>query len=196
MLIIKRGVFLMDKLFEEQLEKAGKFHGDTCGGIVIGTKIAMYGLEKLGMELNKQNKDLIVFVEIDRCMSDAVQAVTGCSMGKRSLKQMNYGRFAATFYNMSTGEAFRITDVDANSKKKLDETKEEMIERFKNTPPKELFNTQRVEIKLDENELPGKPIIKAFCSICHEKVMDSKHKLIGGKPVCKSCSEESYYRII
>ena len=186
----------MDKVFEEQLEKAGKFHGEICGGIVIGTKLAMYALEKMGMELNKKNKDLIVFVEIDRCMSDAVQAVTGCSMGKRSLKQMGYGKFAATFYNMSTGVAFRMTDVDANSKENRDETTEEMIERFKNTPNEELFYVQRVEIKLDENELPGKPKETVFCSICNEKVMDGKHKLIGGKAVCKSCSEESYYRII
>nr|WP_231624243.1 formylmethanofuran dehydrogenase subunit E family protein [Methanobrevibacter arboriphilus] len=91
------------EIFEEQLEKAGKFHGDICGGIVIGTKLAIYALGKLGMELNQKNKDLIVFLEIDRCMSDAVQAVTGCSMGKRSLKQMNYGKFAASFYKISTG---------------------------------------------------------------------------------------------
>jgi len=186
----------MDKIFEEQLEKAGNFHGEICGGIVIGTKLSMYAMEKMGMELNKRNKDLIVFLEIDRCMSDAVQPVTGCSMGKRSLKQMGYGKFAATFYNISTGEAYRITDVDANSKEKRDETTEEMIERFKNTPNEELFHAQRVEIKLNENELPGKPIESVFCSICDESVMDGKHKLIGGKPVCKSCSEESYYRII
>ncbi len=40
-------------------------------------------------------------------MADAVQAVTKCSMGKRSLKQMYYGKFAVTFYNMDTGESFK-----------------------------------------------------------------------------------------
>lgn len=189
------GVFV-DKIFEEQLKKAGEFHGDICGGIVIGTKLAMYGLKNLNMELNKKNKDLIVFVEIDRCMSDAVQAITGCSMGKRSLKQMNYGKFAATFYKISTGEGFRITDVDANSKEETTETTEEMIERFIDTPAEKLFNIQKVDIKLDENELPGKPREKAFCSICNEKVMDGRHNIIAGKSVCKSCSDGSYYQII
>ncbi|WP_225369562.1 hypothetical protein [Methanobrevibacter arboriphilus] len=42
------------EIFEEQLEKAGKFHGDICGGIVIGTKLAIYVLGKLGMELNQK----------------------------------------------------------------------------------------------------------------------------------------------
>lgn len=184
------------EIFEEQLEKAGKFHGDICGGIVIGTKLAIYALGKLGMELNQKNKDLIVFLEIDRCMSDAVQAVTGCSMGKRSLKQMNYGKFAASFYKISTGESFRVTDLDANSKEKRDETTEEMIERFKKTPSDELFSLQPVEIILNENELPGSPRDKVFCVSCNEKVMDGKQIVIGGKSLCKSCAEGSYYRIL
>ena len=95
--------------YDEQLAKAGDFHGEICGGIAIGTKLAMYGLDLMGMELNQRHKNLIVFLEIDRCMADAVQAVTKCSMGKRSLKQMYYGKFAVTFYNMDTGEALRVS---------------------------------------------------------------------------------------
>ena len=77
-----------EKDYDEQLAKAAEFHGHVCGGIAIGTKLAMYGLELLDMPLNERHKNLIVFLEIDRCMSDAVQSVTGCSMGKRTLKQM------------------------------------------------------------------------------------------------------------
>ena len=62
--------------YEEQLAKAGEFHGEICGGIAIGTKLAMYGMELMGFELNKRHKNLIVFLEIDRCMADAVQVVT------------------------------------------------------------------------------------------------------------------------
>lgn len=54
--------------YDEQLAKAGDFHGEICGGIAIGTKLAMYGLDLMGMELNQRHKNLIVFLEIDRCM--------------------------------------------------------------------------------------------------------------------------------
>ena len=194
--------------YEEQLAKAAEFHGHICGGIVIGTKLAMYGLELLGMELNqrhknligmelnKKNKNLIVFLEIDRCMSDAVQSVTGCSMGKRTLKQLYYGKFAATFYNQDTGEALRITDADANKKFKDEETKEEMIARFRRTPPEELFKVDKVKIELSPGDMPGKPYTTAFCSVCGEKVSDGRHVLRGGKPVCRSCAEGSYYELI
>ena len=121
------------------------------------------------MELNQRHKNLIVFLEIDRCMSDAVQSVTGCSMGKRTLKQMYYGKFAATFYNQDTGEALRITDADANKKFKDEETKEEMIARFRRTPPEELFKVDKVKIELSKGDMPGKPYTTAFCSVCGEK---------------------------
>ena len=32
-----------EKDYDEQLQKAGDFHGEICGGIAIGTKLAMYG---------------------------------------------------------------------------------------------------------------------------------------------------------
>ena len=185
-----------EKEYDEQLAKAVEFPGHLCGGIAIGTKLAMYGLELLGMELNQVHKNLIVFLEIDRCMSDAVQSVTGCSMGKRTLKQMYYGKFAATFYNMDTGVALRITDADANKKIKNNETKEEMISRFRRTPPEELFKVTKVKLELGPGDMPGKPYITTFCSVCGEKVSDGRHVLRGGKPMCRSCAEGSYYEII
>lgn len=182
--------------YDEQLKIAGDFHGEICGGIAIGTKLAMYGMELMGMELNKRHKNLIVFLEIDRCMADAVQAVTKCTMGKRTLKQMYYGKFAVTFYNMDTGEAIRVSDADANRKDKENETKEEMKKRFRETPPEELFNVERVKVKLPEPQLPGAMHSSVFCSVCGEKVGDERHLLRGGKPLCKSCAEGSYYELI
>ncbi len=70
------------------------------------------------------------------------------------------------------------------------------IKRVKNTPSEELFNIQKVKIRIDENELPGRPRDEKFCSICSEQIMDSKQNLVSGKPVCKSCHEGSYYEII
>lgn len=182
--------------YDEQLKKAGEFHGEICGGIAIGTKLAMYGLELMGMELNKRHKNLIVFLEIDRCMADAVQSVTKCSMGKRSLKQMYYGKFAATFYNMDTGEAIRITDADANKKDKNKETVEEMKKRFRETPPEELFTTEKVKVELTPAQMPGKPHTSARCSVCGERITDGRHLNRGGKPVCKPCAEGAYYEVI
>ena len=45
---------------------------------------------------------------MDRCATDAVQSVTGCSLGHRTLKFMDYGKMAATFLNLKTGKAIRV----------------------------------------------------------------------------------------
>ena len=44
--------------------------------------------------------------------------------------------------------------------------------------------------------MPGKPYTTTFCSVCGEKVSDGRHVLRGGRPVCRSCAEESYYELI
>lgn len=187
--------------YTELLNKAGKFHGDICGGIVMGTKLAIYGMETMGMTPGKKDKRLIVFTEIDRCISDAILSVTKTSLGKKSLKPMGYGKFAATFVNINTGEAVRVIDNGANRKnREKNESPEESIEnkikRIDQTPAEELFNIQRVTVKIDKNDLPGKPLEIATCVDCGEVVMDGKHHLKAGKVYCTSCYNGSYYAFI
>lgn len=186
--------------YMELLEEAGKFHGEICGGIVMGTKLAEYGMKLMGMTPGVKNKDLIVYTEIDRCISDAISSVTKSTVGKKSLKPMGYGKFAATFVNIRTGEAIRLIDSDANKKDKeskyKDETTEERMERISKTPAEELYEVQKVKVKIDPNDLPGKPNEIEKCNVCGEIVMDGKHLIRSGKPICKSCAEGSYYQII
>ena len=181
----------------ELLKKAGEFHGDICGGIVMGTKLAIYGMETMEMTPGEKDKRLIVFTEIDRCISDAILSVTKTSLGKKSLKPMGYGKFAATFVNIDTGEAIRVIDSSANKKdRNEDETIEELTERINRTPAEDLFEIQKVSVKIDANDLPGKPLEIVTCADCGEVIMDGKHHLKGGYAYCTSCFNGSYYKII
>jgi formylmethanofuran dehydrogenase subunit E len=197
---MKEGENMSD--FRDLLKKAGEFHGDICGGIVMGTKLAIYGMETMGMTPGVKDKRLIVFTEIDRCISDAILSVSKTSLGKKSLKPMGYGKFAATFVNIETGEAVRVIDLDANKKdeknedNEMEESVEELIDRIAETPAEDIFKIQRVSVKIDPNDLPGKPNEIAKCANCGEVVMDGKHHLRGGKAYCTSCFTESYYKII
>ena len=71
-----------------------------------------------------------------------------------------------------------------------------MIERFKTTPPEELFEVQKVKVELTEAQMPGKPHTTEICSVCGDKVTDGRHLIIDGKPVCKPCAEGAYYEVI
>ncbi len=59
-------------------------------------------------------KKLIVWVEIDRCMADAISASTGVRLGKRSLKYVDYGKVAATFLNTETNDAVRVVALESS----------------------------------------------------------------------------------
>src|SRR5271169_2237827 len=98
------------KSFDEFLHDAERAHGHICAGQVLGVRLAMLGLQKLGIDdpHGKDRKRLITFVEIDRCATDAVGVVTGCRLGKRALKFRDWGKVAATFVDLSTDRAVRI----------------------------------------------------------------------------------------
>src|SRR5436853_5843802 len=96
---------------DELLKEAELAHGHLCAGQVLGVRMAMLGLEKLGIEdpRGKDRKRLITYVEIDRCATDAISVVTGCRVGKRALKVLDWGKMAATFVDLESNRAFRIS---------------------------------------------------------------------------------------
>jgi formylmethanofuran dehydrogenase subunit E len=180
---------------EEQLIKVEEFHGHRCGGGVMGTKMAMYALEQLGLNLNEEHEDLIVFVEIGRCMADAIQVVTKARIGKKSLTVIDHGKYSATFYKKSTGEGIRLTDEDIRNQNKK-EIDEDLVKRLIEMPNEELFSTQKVKIDLETLNYKDKEFNKIVCPICDEVVKDNKYVIKNGEHICKSCAEGSYFKII
>src|SRR3954471_2357272 len=98
------------KSLDELLKEAEIAHGHLCAGQILGVRMAVLGMEKLGIDdpRGKDRKRLVTFVEIDRCATDAIGVVTGCRLGKRALKFRDWGKMAATFVNLETDRAVRV----------------------------------------------------------------------------------------
>jgi formylmethanofuran dehydrogenase subunit E len=60
------------------------FHGHYCPGVTIGYRAALIALRELGVE-RAQDEELVALCENDACGVDAVQALTGCTLGKGNL---------------------------------------------------------------------------------------------------------------
>jgi formylmethanofuran dehydrogenase subunit E len=185
------------------LEEASAFHGHICAGIVLGTRMSLLGLEAIGINDPKgeDSKNLIVYVEMDRCASDAILTVTGCHPGKRSLKILDYGKMAATFVNLKTGKAVRVVARDKNDEGK--EYTPEMIEQEPHTeeyamaPAQDLFEIQEVTVDLRPEDMPGKPLRIVMCASCGERVMDMREVRKDGTVLCRPCAQGArYYKII
>jgi formylmethanofuran dehydrogenase subunit E len=161
-----------------------------CAGIVLGTRLTLAAMKELGMDPAKRNKNLIVFVEIDRCMTDAVQAITACSLGHRTLKYVNYGKFGAIFYDVDSKRAVRVTERKGPRAK----AGEDISAAFRSLPDEDLIKVEEVEISLSENDLPGKPQQIEECKQCGELIFDGRGENIAGRLLCRACASGAYYK--
>lgn len=80
------------------------FHGHVCGGIALGYVLAQYAMEKLGA---CREDALCARVECVSCPVDAVQCVTGCTAGKRTLEVVDAGCTALTLVRKETRRGIR-----------------------------------------------------------------------------------------
>jgi formylmethanofuran dehydrogenase subunit E len=188
--------------FDRCLSAAAKVHGDICAGLTIGTRMAIAGLKAIGVEdpKGKDKKNLLVFVEIDRCATDAIMAITGCQPGRRTMKILDYGKMAATFLNLKTGKAVRLTvrekEEDRTEKGASKETGEEpgsLIDLYTSLPDEKLFNMQEVVLIVRPQDMPGKPLSVVKCDMCGERVMDMRERYQHGKTLCRPCAEGTCY---
>jgi len=189
--------------FNVLLDESSRVHGHLCPGQVLGVRMSIRGLQSIGINDPKgcDRKNLMVFVEMDRCATDAVQSVTGCSLGKRTMKFMDYGKMAATFINLTTGRAVRILAQEGAKAKAgelfpdIKDRQQSQCEAYKIMSDGELFTVMDVEVTLKPEDMPGKPIRRVVCELCGEPVQDMREVIKNGKVLCRSCDGGSYYKI-
>jgi len=191
------------KSLQQYLALAAEAHGHMCPGQVLGVRMAMLGLKAIGIDDPLQHrKRLLTFVEIDRCATDAVSLVTGCRLGKRSLKFVDYGKVAATFVNLETERAARVVARDDSRLKaktmfgEFNAPYRQQLEAYKVIDDKDLFIVQAVRVKLAPEDLPGGPRSRVECEQCGEGINNGRERRVNGRTLCRSCAGESYYEAV
>lgn len=188
--------------FDTLLQQAVARHGHLCAGQVLGVRMAMRALDDLGIDVEQDRKRVIVFVEIDRCAADAVATVADVSLGKRTLKYVDYGKMAATFYDTLTRRAVRVVALDsardrarAYAPPDLDKHKAELA-AYQSMPDEELMSVQWASLVLDEFDLPGPPRRRVPCARCGEDINDGREVTRNGETLCRACAGGAYYTVI
>jgi formylmethanofuran dehydrogenase subunit E len=188
---------------DEYLRDAEQAHGHLCAGQVLGVRLAMLGLAKLGIDDPRGNKEdrkrLVTFVEIDRCATDAVAVVTGCRLGKRALKFRDWGKVAATFVDVNTGKAIRIAAKESSKAlagkmhpEIADKNQQQML-AYREIADDDLFSTQWVKVELAPEEFPGYKGERVICEVCGEGINFRREVRRDGKVFCRSCAGDQYY---
>lgn len=189
------------KSLDDYLRDAEQAHGHLCAGQVLGVRLAMLGLAKLGIEdpHGKDRKRLVTFVEIDRCATDAIGVVTGCRLGKRALKFRDWGKMAATFVDVSTGKAIRIAAKESSKQlartmhPEIESKNQQQMLAYREMKEDDLFAIQWVKVELPAEEFPGYKGERIVCAECGEGINFRREIVRDGRVLCRACVGERYY---
>jgi formylmethanofuran dehydrogenase subunit E len=188
---------LTGRAFEDLLDEAVRFHGHQCPGQVLGVRMTLAGCRALGIDRPRSaGKRLVVFVEIDRCATDAIQALTGVSLGKRTLKLLDYGKTAATFADVETGRAVRVVAREdarvraAEWAPGIADERQAQMAAYRVMPEAELLAVTPVVI------VPGwldRRRARVVCQACGEGVNYEREVVAGGRTLCRPCAGGDRY---
>jgi formylmethanofuran dehydrogenase subunit E len=185
------------------LDSCMENNGHSCPGQVLGVRMAMVGLSLIGITDPKgsDRKNIMVIVEQDRCATDAIQYVTGCSLGKRTLKCFDYGKMAATFINVRQQKAVRVVareEARETARRYFPDIEDKYKAQamaYRIMSDEELFKAMDVEVVSPLADYPVKTSTRAVCHCCGEHVEDKKQVVREGKRVCRSCADGPYYTV-
>jgi formylmethanofuran dehydrogenase subunit E len=189
------------KSLDEFLREAEIAHGHLCAGQVLGVRMAMLGLQKLGIDdpQGKDRKRTVTFVEIDRCATDAVGVVTGCRLGKRALKFRDWGKVAATFIDLQNDRAVRVSAKESSKQlarsmhPEIENKNQQQMRAYREMRDEDLFETQWVKVDLPPEEMPGYKGERIVCAECGEGINFRREVIRDGRTLCRSCAGEHYY---
>jgi formylmethanofuran dehydrogenase subunit E len=187
------------KTLDEYLQLAAVAHGHLCAGQVLGVRLAMLGLRELGItDPIAERKRIVIYVEIDRCMTDAIGLVANCRLGKRALKFRDWGKVAATFVDLQTGRAIRIAAKESSKEIARnmfpDMTKDAGQQKaYAELSEEVLFDKKWVKVEVKAHDLPGYKGPRVVCAECGEGINFAREVLQNGRTLCRACAGDTYY---
>ncbi len=206
----------------ELLSEAERAHGHLCAGQILGVRMAILGLRRLGIhqprrklldngDLNPDRKRPVVFVEIDRCATDAIGVVTGARVGKRALKLRDWGKMAATFIDLDAKlgpekgpdlyKGIRLVALESSKDLARElypdlPKNEQQMRSYRELSDGDLFAEHWVQVPLSPNDFPGYKGQRLTCDRCLEGINFDRFETLDGQRLCLACAhpEDRYYQ--
>jgi formylmethanofuran dehydrogenase subunit E len=195
-------------LVKRLAQESAKRHDHLCPRQILGVRLGLAGLQALALPLNGtsqqfENKDkrLLTFVETDGCGCDGIAIVTGCSVGHRTLRVVDYGKVAATLVDTFTKKAVRVApspfsrELAQHYAREAPSRWHAYLEAYQIMPDSQLLKIQQVRIKQSVSEIVSDPEARAICEKCGEEVINEREVLLNSVILCLDCAGESYYTI-
>ena len=191
----------IEPALQKALDLASSRHKHLCPRQVLGARAAIAGARALELEVPRTDKRLLVIVETDGCFVDGVEAVTGVSVGRRTLRVEDYGKMAATFIDVKTDQALRVApqlDVREKSHRYAPEQTRRyfaMLHGYQRMPDEELLTHQWVTLAQPISAIVSRAAARAKCEMCGEEIINEREVVREGVTLCRSCAGGGYYSV-
>lgn len=183
------------------IEQTTALHNHLCPRQVLGIRIGLYAAELLHLPLPQADKRLFTFVETDGCFADGVAVATGCWLGHRTMRLMDYGKVAATFYDTLTERTFRIWPHPKSRQTAVSLVPngkghwQSQLEAYQIMPTTELLCAAEVHLNVSMKALISRPGVRSTCSVCGEEILNEREVIVDGQTLCPSCADGGYYQM-
>lgn len=159
----------------------------------------MYAAELFGLELPQTNKRLFAFVETDGCFADGVSVATGCWLGRRTLRLMDYGKVAATLVDTTTCRAVRIWPsqkaraLAGGYAPEASDRWHQQLEGYQVMPTREMLCASEVALTVSLDAIISRPGVRVICDRCGEEILNEREVVLPAGTFCTSCANGGYY---
>lgn len=164
---------------KELWNKCVQFHGHECPGLAIGFRACEIAKEVLNLEFSS-DEEIVCVTENDACGVDAVQVITGCTMGKGNFVFKNRGKMAFSFFDRKNNNSVRIVlksfDFNGDRKEKQRYILEEKSDK--------IFEIKKPNFTVPNNARLFNSVV---CEKCGESTAENKIRIENGKKVCLDC---------
>ena len=190
----------MGDLLTNLLQRSAARHSHLCPRQVLGVRIGLAGAATLGIELPRADKRLLVILETDGCFADGIEIATGCSVGHRTLRVVDYGKIAATFIDTCTEEAVRVAP--AQNIRQLaalyvpGESRHyfAQLRAYQIMPTEELLTVRKVSLRTPVQAIISRAGVRVNCDVCGEEIINEREIHDNGLTLCGGCAEGAYYQ--
>ena len=193
-------------LLAELLLESARRHRHLCPRQVLGVRLGLRGLRALKLvdegetrRFFNDRKRLLTIVETDGCGLDGVAVATGCEVGRRTLRVLDFGKVAATLVDTHTGKAVRVHPAPVArtlARRYVPDARSRWhayLEAYQVIPDEELLVVKRVQLTQTLQDILSKPGIRTTCHCCGEEIINEREVMVEAHPLCRHCAGDRYY---
>ena len=180
-------------------DSAAQHHNHLCPRQVLGVRMGLYAAELMQLDMPQSNKRVFVFAEMDGCLLDGITAATGCSVGHRTMRVLDYGKTAATFVDTERESAIRLAAAPSARTRALlyapsaPNRWHAQLAAYQVMPNDELWLAQPVVLTISLKKIIGRHGQREVCDSCGEDIINQREVHVDGRILCRACALGSYY---